>query len=129
MFCRFSFCRFSRLPPEVNLARIYSGAGSASLHGAASMSMAAAADPLVGWLSAAAGHAHDAFARQAHRLCLVGGPRRSGDRRRIVRTAIAEHLGQARKTIVDNVFQSRTPRAKPHPAAVLGKSGTRWRSS
>ncbi|ORB84046.1 hypothetical protein B1987_09810 [Mycobacterium kansasii] len=84
------FSDFLWLPPEVNSARMYSGAGSASLHGAAvawrglaqdlgatassfesviaglvhggwagpaSMSMAAAAAPLMGWLTAAAEHA------------------------------------------------------------------------
>lgn len=84
------FFHFSWLPPEINSARIYSGAGSGSLHaaaaawqrlaqdlqatassfqsviatlvygqwaGAASMSMAAAAAPLTGWLTAAAEHA------------------------------------------------------------------------
>ncbi|ORB87135.1 hypothetical protein B1987_00995 [Mycobacterium kansasii] len=84
------FFHFSWLPPEVNSARMYSGAGSGSLHaaaaawqrlaqdlhgtassfrsviaallhgqwaGTASMSMAAAAAPLTGWLTAAAEHA------------------------------------------------------------------------
>ncbi|WP_142308814.1 PPE family protein, partial [Mycobacterium interjectum] len=88
---------FSWLPPEINSARIFGGAGSGPLFGAAaawdglasdlsgaassfqsvvsgltdgpwagpaSMSMAAAAKPYVGWLSAAAGQA-EAAALQA----------------------------------------------------------------
>ncbi|EUA13187.1 PPE family protein [Mycobacterium kansasii 732] len=84
------FFHFSWLPPEINSARMYSGAGSGSLHaaaaawqrlaqdlqatassfqsvisglvhgqwgGPASLSMAAAAAPLTGWLTAAAAHA------------------------------------------------------------------------
>ncbi|ORB92723.1 hypothetical protein B1T49_09150 [Mycobacterium persicum] len=89
---------FSWLPPEVNSARMYSGAGSSSWHGAAiawqglaqdltatassfesviaglvhgrwagpaSLSMAAAAAPLMEWLSAAAEHAQSSAASSA----------------------------------------------------------------
>src|ERR1700743_3681287 len=83
---------FSWLPPEINSARIFAGAGSGPLHvaatawdglaqdlaasggsfglgvvgvvaGPSSASMAAAATPYVGWLTAAAGQAASAAAQ------------------------------------------------------------------
>jgi PPE-repeat protein len=97
------------LPPEVNSARMYSGAGSGPMLAAASAAMVAAATPYVTWMSTTAVQAEQTAAQAE----AAAAAYEAAFAATVAPPVIAANRARLTALIATNILGQNTPRSRP----------------